>query len=365
MISIENPDKTRRIADFAFSFQEEILMSNSAFFQGKNILITGGTGSFGRMMARRLLLEDECHKVIIFSRDEWKQWEMQQSDPIYKSSKVRFFLGDVRDEKRMLRAFNEVDFLVHAAALKQVPAAEYNPTEFVKTNVIGTMNVIEAAINSGVKKVIALSTDKATNPVNLYGATKLCADKLVVAGNAYVGAKGYPTLSVVRYGNVIASRGSIIPLWMKMVKEGAASLPITDTRMTRFWITLEQAVDFVINSFHRMRGGEIFIPKIPSMNIVDLAQAIAPDLPHESIGIREGEKLHEMMFGVEDGRHTLEYDDHYMILPEIYTHKPDYLKRYLQGREGKRLPDGFAYTSDTNTSWLSVEDLRHLIEPHK
>ncbi len=339
-------------------------MSTSSFFKDKVVLITGGTGSFGRCMARRLLKEDQCQKVIILSRDEWKQWEMQQSEPLFNHPKIRYFLGDVRDKFRLERAFNEVDYIVHAAALKQVPAAEYNPTEFVKTNVIGTMNVIDAAIDAGVKKVIALSTDKATNPVNLYGATKLCGDKLVVAGNSYVGKRGFPTLSVVRYGNVLGSRGSVIQLWAKLVAEGAKTLPITDIRMTRFWITLEQSVDFVMKSFERMRGGEIFIPKIPSMKIVDLAEAVAPGLQHETTRIREGEKLHEMMFGAEDGRHTLEYDDHYLIVPEILYHRPELLRSFLQGREGRHPPENFAYASNTNSQWLTAEQLRPLIEPY-
>lgn len=336
-------------------------MNTPSFFKNKTVLITGGTGSFGRCLAKRLLTEDECHKVIIFSRDEWKQWEMKQSEPIFQHPKIRYFLGDVRDKDRLARAFNEVHFIVHAAALKQVPAAEYNPSEFVKTNVLGAMNIIDAAIDCGVEKVIALSTDKAANPVNLYGATKLCSDKLFVAGNAYVGARGRPTFSVVRYGNVSGSRGSVIQVWAKLVKDGAPSLPITDERMTRFWITLEQSVDFVANCFKRSRGGEIFIPKIPSMKILDLAKAIAPNLSYTITGIREGEKLHELMVGVEDARHTIEFSDHYMIIPEIYIHNQDLLKRFLAGREGKTLPEDFAYASNTNTEWLSVEDLKKIV----
>lgn len=334
------------------------------FFKDKSVLITGGTGSFGRTFARRLLTEDLCHKVIIISRDEWKQWEMRQSDPIFNHPKIRYFLGDVRDAPRLARAFNEVHFIVHAAALKQVPAAEYNPSEFVKTNVLGAMNIIDQAIDSGVEKVIALSTDKAVNPINLYGATKLCSDRLFVAGNAYVGARGYPTMSVVRYGNVLNSRGSVIPLWKKLVNEGAPSLPITDKRMTRFWITLEQSVDFVMKCFERMRGGEIFIPKIPSMHIEDLATAIAPGLPHTYSGIREGEKLHELMVGLEDGRHTIEYNDHYMIIPETITHHPVALKKFLDNRPGKQVAEDFTYCSNTNTDWLSVEQLRDIIKPY-
>lgn len=336
-------------------------ISPLSIFKNKTVLITGGTGSFGRALAKKLLSEGDCQKVIIFSRDEWKQWEMQHSDPIFKHPKIRYFLGDVRDKDRLGRAFKEVHFIVHAAALKQVPAAEYNPSEFVKTNVMGAMNVIDQAIDCGVEKVIALSTDKAVNPINLYGATKLCSDRLFVAGNSYVGVKGFPKFSVVRYGNVLGSRGSVIPLWNHLVETGATSLPITDKRMTRFWITLEQSVDFVINSFNEMRGGEIFIPKIPSMHIEDLANAIAPNLSHTYSGIREGEKLHELMIGTEDSRHTLEYDNYYIIVPEMYVHNESLLKKYIEGRFGKQLPEDFSYGSNTNVDWLNVEDLRKLL----
>lgn len=336
-------------------------MPTNSIFKSKNILITGGSGSFGRAFAHKLLSEDECNKVIIFSRDEWKQWEMRQSNPIFDHPKIRYFLGDVRDVRRLTRAFKEVHMVVHAAALKQVPAAEYNPSEFVNTNVLGAMNVIDAAIDCGVERVLALSTDKAVNPVNLYGATKLCSDKLFVAGNAYVGAKGFPKFSVVRYGNVSGSRGSVVPLWRKMIAEGAVHLPVTDERMTRFWITLNQAVAFVETSFSEMRGGEIFVPKIPSIRILDLAKAVDPNIKLEFHGIREGEKLHELMIGVEDARHTIEMKDHYVILPEIYTHDVSKLEKFLDGRKGKILPDGFAYRSDTNSDWLTVEELRRLI----
>lgn len=335
-------------------------MNKSTLFKNKTILITGGTGSFGRAFAKRLLTEDLCKKLVILSRDEWKQWEMRHSDPVFNHPKIRYFLGDVRDVARLNRAFNEVHFIIHAAALKQVPAAEYNPSEFVKTNVMGAMNVIDAAVNCRVEKVIALSTDKSVNPINLYGATKLCSDRLFIAGNSYVGAIGQPKLSVVRYGNVIGSRGSVIEFWQKLIKEGAKTLPITDKRMTRFWITIEQAVDFVIKSFERTRGGEIFIPKIPSMKIEELALAMAPNLPHTYTGIREGEKLHELMVGIEDARHTVEYDDHYMIIPETYIHNQAWLERFLEKRKGKFLPENFAYTSDTNTQWLTLEQLRQL-----
>ncbi len=330
-------------------------------FKGQTVLITGGTGSFGRAFARKLTQNSECKKVIIFSRDEWKQWEMRNEGPHFQDPRVRFFLGDIRDPSRLKRAFAEVDFVVHAAALKQVPAAEYNPTEFVNTNVIGATNIINASIDCGVKKVIALSTDKAVNPVNLYGATKLCSDKLFVAGNAYVGARGYPLFSVVRYGNVLNSRGSILPLWKKMLEEGKQELPITDPEMTRFWITLEQSVDFVIKCLPLSRGGEVFVPKIPSMKIVDLAKALAPNVPQKIIGIREGEKLHELMISKEDGRHTLEFDDHYIIVPEIFMNRPRLLERFLSGREGKNPPKDFAYASDTNPLWLKPEDMQSLL----
>lgn len=340
-------------------------MNTASIFKDKTLLITGGTGSFGRALAKKILSEDECRKVIILSRDEWKQWEMGQSDPIFKHPKIRYFLGDVRDKERLKRAFNEVNFVVHAAALKQVPAAEYNPTEFIKTNVMGAMNVIDAAIDCGVEKVLALSTDKAANPINLYGATKLCSDKLFVAGNSYVGARGYPSFGVVRYGNVLGSRGSVIPFWKKLLQDGALALPLTDERMTRFWITLEQSVDFVIQSFKNLRGGEIFIPKIPSMKIVDLAQALSPGIEYTMTGIREGEKLHELMISVEDARHTIEFANHYVILPEIYTQDRHLKQKYIEGAHNHHLPDNFSYASNTNSDWLGVEDLQNLIEKLK
>lgn len=328
--------------------------------EGKSILITGGTGSFGQNLARRLLEEDNCSRVIIFSRDEWKQWQLQKSDPIFTRNKIRFFLGDVRDYQRLQRAFRNVDYVVHAAALKQVPAAEYNPTEFVNTNVNGAQNVINAAIDCGVEKVIALSTDKAVNPINLYGATKLCSDKLFVHGNAYVGPEGKPTFAVVRYGNVLGSRGSIIPLWREMVAGGARDLPVTDPRMTRFWITLDQAVTFVLDSFERMIGGEIFVPKLPSMRIEDLAEAIAPGVPKRVIGIREGEKLHELMVSADDSRHTLEFPRHYVIYPEA-NHGEPWLRKFAAREEANTPPDGFCYASDTNKEWMDVEALRDLV----
>jgi UDP-N-acetylglucosamine 4,6-dehydratase len=321
------------------------------FYIGKTVLITGGTGSFGQAFAKKLLEEHSPKKIVIFSRDEWKQFEMQHSNPIFQRKEMRFFLGDVRDKERLMRAFSEIDIVIHAAALKQVPAAEYNPTEFIKTNILGSENVINAAIERGVQKVIALSTDKAVNPTNLYGATKLCSDKLFVASRAYIGRKGVPELAVVRYGNVIGSRGSIIPTWQKMIKEGAQELPLTDERMTRFWITMDQAVDFVISSTERARGGEIFVPKIPSMSLKSLKEALAPDLPQKIIGIRPGEKLHELMINQEDARRTVEFDDFYTIYPEGEP----------LPNEGKRLPEGFSYTSDKNTKWLEIDELKKLL----
>lgn len=337
-------------------------MTSTSLFKDKTLLITGGTGSFGRTLARKLLIDDQCAKVIILSRDEWKQWEMRESDPLFTHPKIRYFLGDVRDKDRLMRAFRDVNYIIHAAALKQVPAAEYNPSEFIKTNVLGAMNVIDAAIDSRVEKVIALSSDKAANPINLYGASKLCADKLFVAGNSYVGAHGKPSFSVVRYGNVAGSRGSVIPLWQKYFKEGAPALPITDSRMTRFWITLEQSVDFVVKCLQEARGGEIYVPKIPSVRITDIAEAIAPGYPLDVKGIREGEKLHELMIGIEDSRHTLEYQDHFMIVPEIYTHDPKKLERFLLNRQGKTLSENFSYSSDSNEFWLDKKKIEAFIQ---
>lgn len=329
---------------------------------GKVILITGGTGSFGKRMVEYLLTELKPKKVIVFSRDEWKQWEMQRSHPIFSHPNLRYFIGDVRDLQRLGRAFDGVDYVVHTAALKQVPMAEYNPSEFVKTNVLGAMNVIEAAINEGVKKVAVLSTDKACNPINLYGATKLCADKLFVNGNAYVGKRGYPIFFAVRYGNVIGSRGSIICRWQQDVKNGAKSLQITDERMTRFWITLDQAVLFVLRALTLAKGGEIFVPKIPSMRVIDLARAVAPHLQHEFLGIRAGEKLHETMVSVEDARHSREFKDYYLIIPEAYSHDLEQRRMFLHHREGKKLADGFAYSSDSNPLWMTVKELQEAIQ---
>jgi UDP-N-acetylglucosamine 4,6-dehydratase len=316
---------------------------------GKTILITGGTGSFGRKFVRKML-EQDIKKIIVFSRDELKQYEMAQE---FNDSRIRYFIGDVRDKERLFRAFDGVDIVIHAAALKHVGACEYNPFEAVKTNIYGAQNIIEAAIDRGVNRVIALSTDKAAAPINLYGATKLASDKLFVAANSYVGKKD-TKFSVVRYGNVVGSRGSVVPFFKKMASTG--KLPITDERMTRFWITLDQGVQFVVDSLKRMNGGEIFVPKIPSMKVTDLAEALAPEAEIEIVGIRPGEKLHEAMITEDDARHTLEFEDHFVIVPEF----PWWAQCYTN--EGQSLSENFKYTSDTNTQWLSVEELRLLVE---
>lgn len=321
----------------------------------KVVLITGGTGSFGKKFTHVVLERYKPRKLIIFSRDELKQSEMRQAFPEKKYPEIRFFIGDVRDRERLYRAFDGVDIVVHAAALKQVPAAEYNPLEAIRTNVLGAANVIDAAIDRKVKRVIALSTDKAANPINLYGATKLCSDKLFVAANNYAGGQD-TRFSVVRYGNVVGSRGSVIPFFLKMRKTG--TLPITDPRMTRFWITLEQGVDFVLACLGRMHGGEIFVPKIPSMHLVELARAIGSECKTVIVGIRPGEKLHEVMVPEDDARHTLEYEDYFAILPTF--HEWD-AQDYMHENGGKPCSDGFRYGSDTNDSWLTVEQLRQMI----
>ncbi len=338
-------------------------MKQESAFKDKTVLVTGGTGSFGRTFVAEILRYHNPRKVIIFSRDEWKQWEMRESDPIYRDERVRYFLGDVRDSNRLERAFNKVDIVIHAAALKQVPVAEYNPTEFIKTNIMGAMNVLDASLNANVEKVIALSTDKAVNPVNLYGATKLCSDKLFVSGNAYVGGER-PCFSVVRYGNVLGSRGSIIPFWNDVVKSGKTSLPITDKRMTRFWMTIDQAVSFVIQSAHVMKGGEIFVPKIPSMKILDLAEALIPGIDTHVTGIREGEKLHEQMISSEDSRHTFEFPEYYVIAS--HSRGRSYLTNLWNSGQYpdssfSLVEDGFVYASNTNKSWLSPEQLRDVL----
>jgi hypothetical protein len=324
-------------------------------FNHKSILITGGTGSFGKKFIEIVLRKYTPKKVIVFSRDELKQFEMQQ---VFNAPCMRYFIGDVRDESRLKQAMYQVDYVVHAAALKQVPAAEYNPMECIKTNINGAQNVINAAIAAGVKKVIALSTDKAANPINLYGATKLASDKLFTAANNLVGDRE-TRFAVVRYGNVVGSRGSVVPFFKKLAVAGAVELPITDTRMTRFWLRLEDGVTFVLKNFERMQGGEIFIPKIPSMRITDLAEAIAPKLPIKVIGIRPGEKLHEVMCPADLYYDTLEFSDHFVIRPSTPIFGVDYTKNML-GEEGHLVPDGFAYDSSTNSHFLTVEELREM-----
>ena len=325
-------------------------------FNNSSVLVTGGTGSFGRRFIATLLQRYHPRRVIVYSRDELKQYEMQQEFP---QSEMRFFIGDVRDGDRLKQAMRDVDFVVHAAALKHVPAAEYNPTECIRTNVNGAENVIHAALANGVQKVIALSTDKAASPINLYGATKLLSDKLFVAANNTVG-KQNTRFAVVRYGNVIGSRGSIVPLFQKMIANGVQELPITDPRMTRFWITLQEGVDFVINAFGRMYGGELFVPKIPSARITDLATAMAPNLPHKIIGIRPGEKLHELMISRDDSLHTLEFADHFVITPSIrFIEGSDYAINKL-GEQGKPVAEGFKYASDSNDWFLTPDEIRAL-----
>ena len=322
-------------------------------FNNKNILITGGTGSFGKKYTEIILQKYKPNKIIIYSRDELKQYEMAQE---YTNSCMRYFIGDVRDADRLKKATKGVDFIIHAAALKHVPIAEYNPMECIKTNINGAQNVIDAALENKVQKVIALSTDKAANPVNLYGATKLASDKLFVAANNLVGEQD-TSFSVVRYGNVVGSRGSVIPFFRKLINEGATKLPITDDKMTRFFITLEDGVNFVLKNFERMQGGEIFIPKIASMKIVDMAKALAPNLPHEIVGIRPGEKLHEIMCPADDSHLTLEFHDHYVIKPTItFTQRYNYEQNKL-GEIGKPVEQGFEYNSGNNTQWLTNEEL--------
>lgn len=325
-------------------------------FNNATILITGGTGSFGKQYVKTLLDRFTPHKIIIFSRDELKQYEMQHE---FQHHCMRFFIGDVRDRDRLIMAMRGVDYVIHAAALKHVPAAEYNPMECIKTNIHGAENVIQAALECKVRKVIALSTDKAANPINLYGATKLCSDKLFVAANNLAGDR--PTrFSVVRYGNVVGSRGSVVPHFKQLIENGVGQLPITDVRMTRFWITLQQGVDFVLKNFGRMWGGEVFVPKIPSVRIVDLTEAMAPGLPVRVIGIRPGEKLHEVMCPQDDSHLTLEFDDHYVIQPSItfwdgrgYEYSTNVL-----GEAGSAVAQGFEYNSGTNPHFFSVEEIR-------
>ncbi len=327
-------------------------------FDDKTVLITGGTGSFGKKLISHILAEHQPRKLIVYSRDELKQFEMNQT---FNAPCMRYFIGDVRDGDRLKQAMHGVDYVVHAAALKQVPAAEYNPFEAIKTNIHGAQNVIEASLQAGVQKVVALSTDKAANPVNLYGATKLASDKLFVAANNMVGP--HPTrFAVVRYGNVVGSRGSVIPFFLNLIREGATELPITHVEMTRFMITLDQGVQFVMRSFNRMQGGEIFVPKIPSMLMTDLAKALAPDLPHNVVGIRPGEKLHEIMCPSDDSHLTLEFEDHFVIKPTIsFGFAADFSKNG-DGQTGSPVDQGFSLSSGNNTDWLTEAAFLKMVE---
>jgi UDP-N-acetylglucosamine 4,6-dehydratase len=331
-----------------------ITLGDLKFLESQRILITGGTGSLGRKITQSILAGSKSARVVIYSRDEFKQYQMEQAFSAEERSRLRFFLGDVRDLERLRRALEGVDHVIHTAALKQVPAAEYNPFEFVKTNILGAENVISAAIDRDVKHVVALSTDKAANPINLYGATKLCSDKMFVAGNSYSGTHR-TRFSVVRYGNVVGSRGSVIPFFLARRKDGV--LPITDTRMTRFWITLEQGVALVLNALREMRGGEIWVPNIPSMRVTDLARVVAPDSRHELVGIRPGEKLHEVMIPVDDGRQTLAFGDHFIIKPAF----PWWDDHWHSEKGGKACPEGFYFGSDNNTQWLNDSELVDMI----
>lgn len=321
----------------------------------KAILITGGTGSFGKAFAKYVLEHYSPKKIIIYSRDEFKQLLMQNEFKQYKE-KMRFFIGDVRDKERLARAFEGVDYVIHAAALKQVPTCEYNPAEAIKTNIHGAQNVIDAALDSGVKKVVALSTDKAVNPVNLYGGTKLVSDKLFIAANAYAGNKDI-SFSIVRYGNVAGSRGSVIPFFHDIIQNGGKELPITDYRMTRFWISLEEGVELVVKALEEARGGETFISKIPSFKVTDLAEAMLPGCRTPEVGIREGEKLHEIMVAAEDAPHTYEYEKHYIVYPQMVWSES---KKAMP--TGKRVPEGFTYSSGSNVEWLSVEQIKERLK---
>ena len=326
----------------------------TSMFRDKTIMITGGTGSFGKKYTETLLKYHQPKKIIIFSRDELKQFEMQQQ---YNHECMRYFIGDVRDQARLRRAMRGVDYVIHAAALKQVPAAEYNPMECIKTNINGAENVIEAALDNNVEKVIALSTDKAANPINLYGATKLASDKLFVAANNIAG--GQRTIfSVVRYGNVVCSRGSVVPVFQNVIDEGKSYIPITHPEMTRFWISLQQGVDFVLKNFERMLGGEIFVPKIPSIKITDLATAMAPNLPQKVIGIRPGEKLHEVMCPAENSYHTFEFDDHFVIAPSIiFSSRANHFDSNALGEKGRAVAQGFEYNSKDNPHYLNTDEI--------
>ncbi|MCB9989388.1 MAG: UDP-N-acetylglucosamine 4,6-dehydratase (inverting) [Rhodospirillales bacterium] len=335
-------------------------LPSSLNLEDKVILVTGGTGSFGQHFVRTVLERYNPRKIIIFSRDELKQYEMAARFPESEYPSIRFFIGDVRDYERLRLAMREVDIVVHAAALKHVPIAEYNPMECIRTNVDGAENVVKAALDCGVEKVIALSTDKAANPINLYGASKLASDKIFVAANNLSGTIG-TRFSVVRYGNVMGSRGSVIPFFQKLVREGAQTIPITDERMTRFWITLQQGVDFVLSSLEMMYGGEIFVPRIPSMKMTDMAEALAPGVPHEIVGIRPGEKLHEIMISSDNSRHTVKLEKCYIIEPAFasWAHK----SHIDDG--AKRVADDFSYESNTNDEWLDIPGLKNMLNSAK
>jgi len=321
-----------------------------SFLKDKVVLVTGGTGSFGKAFVTKVLQDDEVSKIIVFSRDELKQFEMAEK---INSPKLRYFLGDVRDYQRLLRATDGVDLIVHAAAMKQIPASEYNPMEAIKTNVLGAENIINAAIENGIHRVVALSTDKAANPANLYGATKLCSDKLMVAGNVLAGSRD-TRFSAVRYGNVLGSRGSVIPFFLDRAKSG--SIPITDERMTRFWLTIQEGVQFVLDSFERMHGGEIFVPKIPSFKVTDVAKVVCPEIPTEIIGIRPGEKLHEVMITEDDSHNTYEFEKYYAII------SPALVQSGIYNSIGKKVEEGFRFSSDNNKVWHTEESFLKLLK---
>ena len=334
-----------------------LFYKNSLNLNGKAILITGGTGSFGKSFVKKILKLYKLKKLIIFSRDEYKQYEMEKELIAMKYSNFRFFIGDVRDCERMKMAFRGIDIVIHAAALKHVPSAEYNPFECIQTNIIGAQNIVTAAIFSGVEKVIVLSTDKASNPLNLYGASKLASDKIFVAANNLSG-KGGSIFSVVRYGNVINSRGSLVPLYLELIKNESKFLPVTDTKMTRFWITLDQGVEFVLSNLEIMKGGEIYVPKIPSMKVIDVAKAMAPEIPYKVIGVRPGEKIHEVMITEDDARYTVELEDRFIIFPSKYYKLNKNLKKFVISYN---LSEDFKYSSDKNTNWLDKKDFLKLI----
>ena len=337
--------------------KKTLFYKNSLNLNGKAILITGGTGSFGKSFVKKILKSYKLKKLIIFSRDEHKQYEMEKELIAMNYNNYRFFIGDVRDCERMKMAFRGIDIVIHAAALKHVPSAEYNPFECIQTNIIGAQNIVTAAIFSGVEKVIALSTDKASNPLNLYGASKLASDKIFVAANNLSG-KGGSIFSVVRYGNVINSRGSLVSLYLDLIENESKFLPVTDEKMTRFWITLDQGVEFVLSNLEIMKGGEIYVPKIPSMKVVDVAKAMAPEIPHKVIGVRPGEKIHEVMITEDDARYTVELEDRFIIFPSKYYKLNKNLKKFVVSYN---LTEDFKYSSDKNTNWLDKKDFLKLI----